>query len=69
LLPSEQFNSGLHNFANIVNESSSVLGGTVGGPITDEVQVVADEVACWMGVGGVVPNPPKYLASMSTRFT
>jgi len=65
----EQFNSGLHNFANIVNESSSVLGGTVGGPITDEVQVVADEVACWMGVGGVVPNPPKYLASMSTRFT
>jgi len=65
----EQFNSGLHNFANIVNEGSSILGGDVGGPITDEVQVVADEVACWMGVGGVVPNPPKYLASMSTRLT
>uniref|UniRef100_A0A061SAJ2 Uncharacterized protein n=1 Tax=Tetraselmis sp. GSL018 TaxID=582737 RepID=A0A061SAJ2_9CHLO len=59
----EQFNTGLHDFANIITEGSTALGGNVGGPVTDEVQALADEVACWMGVGGVIPNPPKYIAN------
>lgn len=62
-----QFNSGLHDFANAINEGSSILGGKVGGPITDEVQAVADEVALFMGVGNIIPTPPKYLTG--TRFT
>ena len=56
-----QFNTGLNDFANVITEGSSILGGNVGGPITDEVQALGDEIASWMGVGNVVPTPPKYL--------
>ena len=31
---------------------STVAGGIAGGPITDSVQELADEIAAWMGVGG-----------------
>lgn len=33
---------------------SSIAGGVAGGPITDSARELADEIAAWMGVGGVV---------------
>jgi hypothetical protein len=36
-----------------VEQAAGVLGGTTGGPITDSVTTLADEIAAWMGVGGV----------------
>ncbi|PNH07654.1 hypothetical protein TSOC_005842 [Tetrabaena socialis] len=32
---------------------SSMFGGQVGGPVTDSMQSLADEVAAWMGSGAV----------------
>lgn len=32
---------------------SSIAGGTAGGPMTDSARELADEIAAWMGVGGV----------------
>lgn len=37
-----------------VTGAASAFGGQVGGPVTDDVQELADEVAAWMGVGHVV---------------
>jgi len=40
---------------------ASMLGGQVGGPVTDGMQSLADEVVAWMGVGGVVLKGNKAL--------
>jgi hypothetical protein len=43
----------LRNLSRQVEDFSSVVGGTTGGPVTDSAQALADEVAAWMGVGRV----------------
>jgi hypothetical protein len=37
-----------------VTNMAAMMGGQVGGPVTDGMQALADEVAAWMGVGDVV---------------
>lgn len=36
-----------------VERAAGILGGTTGGPVTDSVTTLGDEIAAWMGVGGV----------------
>ncbi|GFR44738.1 hypothetical protein Agub_g6066 [Astrephomene gubernaculifera] len=40
---------------------SSLLGGQVGGPVTDAMQGLADEVAAWMGSGAVAMSGTRAL--------
>ena len=44
----------LHQLGKGIGNMAWALGGQVGGPVTDNVQGLADEVAAWMGVGNVV---------------
>lgn len=44
----------LHQLGKSIDNMAWALGGQVGGPVTDNVQGLADEVAAWMGVGNVV---------------
>ncbi|GBF91540.1 hypothetical protein Rsub_04280 [Raphidocelis subcapitata] len=52
--PLEDLRKGLGSLADM-------LGGQTGGPMADSVQALADEVAAWMGVGGVVTQGSKAL--------
>lgn len=54
----EELGKGVVNMA-------GMFGGTVGGPVTDNVQALADEVAAWMGVGGVVASGSRALPPSS----
>jgi hypothetical protein len=45
-----------------VSSLASNMGGQVGGPVADSVQVMADDIAAWMGVGQVVNSGSKALA-------
>ena len=63
-----QMEGPLKDMGRQVSEMSSMVGGVTGGPITDSAQALADEVAAWMGVGGIVisgrrallpPSPPQ----------
>jgi hypothetical protein len=40
---------------------SSMFGGQVGGPLTDSMQSLADEVAAWMGSGAVTMSGTRAL--------
>lgn len=40
---------------------SSAFGGQVGGPVTDGMQALADEVAAWMGSGAVAMSGTRAL--------
>jgi hypothetical protein len=44
----------LKKFGRQVQEAATAFGGTSGGPITDIVTSLADEIAAWIGVGNVV---------------
>lgn len=48
-----EIEGGLKQAGRQVEQAAGVLGGTTGGPITDSVTSLADEIAAWMGVGGV----------------
>lgn len=44
---------------------SGMLGGQVGGPLTDSMQGLADEVAAWMGSGAVAMSGTRALPASS----
>jgi len=48
-----------------VTGMASVFGGQVGGPVTDHMQSLADEVAAWMGTGAVVRSGTRALPASS----
>ncbi len=51
----------LTNTSKGVSNIAGVFGGQVGGPITDYMQGLADEVAAWMGTGAVVRSGSRAL--------
>ena len=51
-----------------VTEMAPSMGGQVGGPVADNVQVLADEVAAWMGVGQVVVSGTRSVAPPMQRM-
>ncbi len=53
--------------AHSVSDMASVFGGQVGGPVADGMQALADEVAAWMGVNGVVVSGVKALPATAVR--
>ena len=48
-----------------VTNMAGVFGGQVGGPVTDHMQSLADEVAAWMGTGAVVRSGTRALPAAS----
>lgn len=58
---------GLKNAGKQVDGASSIAGGVAGGPITDSARELADEVAAWMGVGGVFVSGGKAGASQAVQ--
>ncbi|GAX81485.1 hypothetical protein CEUSTIGMA_g8914.t1 [Chlamydomonas eustigma] len=48
-----------------VTNIAGVFGGQVGGPVTDYMQSLADEVAAWMGTGAVVRSGTRALPASS----
>ncbi len=44
----------LHQLGRGISGMAWAMGGQVGGPVVDNVQALADELAAWMGVGSVV---------------
>jgi hypothetical protein len=57
----------LKDLSRQVENMSSAVGGTTGGPITDSAQALADEVAAWMGVGNVVSRGGRSLPAPTAR--
>lgn len=56
--PLNELGKGVSNFAGF-------FGGEVGGPLTDSMQSLADEVAAWMGTGSAVLSGGKALPAKS----
>lgn len=48
-----------------VSSMADMLGGQVGGPVTDSMQSLADEVAAWVGTGAVVRSGTRALPASS----
>lgn len=63
----DQAQGPLKEFGRQVENMSSAVGGTTGGPITDGAQSLADEVAAWMGVGNVVSRGGRALPVPAAR--
>jgi hypothetical protein len=51
----------LYDLSKGVSSLANAFGGQVGGPVTDSMQGLADEVAAWMGVGSVVVSGKRAL--------
>ena len=54
----------LRDFGKQVSSMSSAVGGADGRSPTEIMQELADEVAAWMGVGGVIPTSGRVLPSV-----
>lgn len=51
-----QASAPLEELARGVGGMATIFGGQVGGPVTDSMQSLADEVAAWLGSGAVVAS-------------
>ena len=55
----------LEDFGRQVSSMSSSVGGADGRSSSDIMQSIADEVAAWMAVGGVLPSKERVLPAAS----